>query len=177
MTGEAMDAQQRVQVRAGLLRLQAVLKGERASPLDEVSVARRIAQEAQAAFVFEVKAARGAGHSWERVADHAPGFGPVPGDDGAQRLFESLTSASVNRTACVGWRCGSCDGVIVDRGPYGGHPSDAEHGHLEECGRHRRDVERYLAELRDAPGSDPAGVEPGAPRPVGPDIDLGIGLE
>ena len=172
-----MDAQQRVQVRAGLLRLQTALKGERASPLEEVSVARRIAQEAQAAFVFEVTAARGAGHSWEHIAEHAPGFGPVPGDDGAQRLFESLTSASGDRTDSVGWRCGSCDGVVVDRGPYGGHPSDAEQGHREECERHRRDVERYVAALSDVPAAGPAGVESGAPGPVRPGIDFGFGLE
>lgn len=172
-----MDAQRRVQVRAGLLRLQTVLKGEGASPLDEVSVARQIAQEAQAAFAYEVKAARGAGHAWERIAEHAPGFGPVPGDYGAQRLFESLTSASGGSSASVSWRCASCDGVVVDRGPYGGHPSDAEHGHLEECGRHRRDAERYVAGLRDVPASAPAGVEPGTPRPVGQGIDLGLGLE
>ena len=171
-----MDAQRRVQVRAGL-RLQTVVKGEGASPLEEVSVARRIDQEAQAAFVFEVKAARGAGHSWERIAEHAPGFGPVPGDDGAQRLFESLTSASGRRSASVSWRCASCEGVVVDRGPYGGHPSDAEQGHREDCGRHHRDVERYVAALLDMPASAAAGVEPGAPRPVGPGIHLGFGLE
>ena len=172
-----MDAQQRVQVRAGLLRLQTVLKSEKASPLEEVSVARRIAQEAQAAFGFEVKAARSAGHSWERIADHAPGFGPATGSDGAQRLFESLTTASGNRTASPRWRCGSCDGVVVDRGPYGGHPSDGEQGHREQCERHRRDVERYVAALSDVPVAAPAGVEPGAPRPVRPGIDFGFGLE
>ena len=172
-----MDAQRRAQVRSGLLRLQTVLMGEGASPLDEVSIVRRIAQEAQASFVFEVKAARGAGHSWECIAEHAPGFGPVPGDDGAQRLFESLTSASGGRSPSKSWRCASCDGVVVDRGPYGGHPSDAEHGHLEECGRHRRDVERYVAALLDLPASAPVAVEPGAPGPVVPGIDLGIGLE
>lgn len=172
-----MDRPRRVQVRVGLLRLQTVLKGEGASPLDEVSVARQIAQEAQAAFAYEVKAARGAGHAWERIAEHAPGFLPVAGDDGAQRLFESLTSASGGRSASVAWRCASCDGVVVDGGPYGGHPSDAEDGHLEECGRHRRDVERYVAGLGDEPASGPPAVEPGAPRPVGQGIDLGLGLE
>ena len=172
-----MDAPRRVQVRAGLLRLQTVLTGEGAPPLEEVNVARRIAQEAQAAFVFEVKAARGAGHSWERIAEHAPGYGPAAGDDGAQRLFESLTSASGGGSASVGWRCASCDGVVVDRGPYGGHPSDAEQGHLGECGRHRVDVDRYVAALSDAPASPSAGVEPGAARPAAPGIDLGFGLE
>lgn len=172
-----MDAQRRVQVRAGLLRLQTFLKGEGASPLDEVSVARQIAQEAQVAFAYEVRAARGAGHSWDRIAEHVPDFVPVPGDDGAQRLFESLTSASGGRSASVSWRCASCDGVVVDRGPYGGHPSDAEHGHLEECGRHRRDVEGYVAALGDVPGSAPGAVEPGDPGPVVRGIHLEIGLE
>jgi len=172
-----MDAQRRVQVRAGLVRLQAVLKSERASPLEEVSVAGRIAQEAQAAFVFEVKAARSAGHSWERIAEHAPGFGPAAGDDGAQRLFESLASASGGGRACVSLRCGSCDGVVVDRGPYGGHPSDAEQGHRQECARHRRDVERYVASLSDVPASPSTGIEPGAACPAAPGIDLGFGLE
>lgn len=172
-----MDAPRRVQVRAGLLRMQTVLKSEGESPLEEVSVARRIAQEAQAAFVFEVKAARGAGHSWDRIAEHAPGFGDVPGDDGAQRLFESLTSASGGRSACVGWRCASCDGVVVDSGPYGGHPSDAEQGHPDHCGRHHRDVERYVAALMDPPEPGPAGIVHGAPRRLGPGIHLGYGLE
>ncbi len=170
-----MDPQRQVQLRAGLLRLRTMLKGEGASPLDEIRVARQIAQEAHAAFVYEVRAARGAGHAWDRIAEHVPGFGPILGDDGAQRLFEFLTSASAGHS--VSWRCAGCDGVVVDRGPYGGHPSDAEPGHLQDCGRHRRDVERYVAELLDVPASAPAAVGPGSRPPVGQGPDLGLGLE
>lgn len=47
----------------------------------------------------------------------------------------------------LSWRCGDCDGMVLDRGPYGGHPADAEPGHGDACGRLAAEVSQYVAGL------------------------------
>lgn len=91
-----------------------------------------------------VRAARGDGMGWADLA--APLRLRVDeGDSLAEVAFEAVAPEPSmpfdSRT--VAWTCGSCGKAITDHGPYGGHPVDCEHGHADDCVRHRRDIAVY----------------------------------
>lgn len=172
-----MDRQRQDQVRAGLLRLHVTLCGDAASVLDEVTVARHLNLEAGAAFSFQVRAARGAGHSWDRIAEYVPGFPASFGPNAGEGLFEFLTEpASRGGAQAIYWRCGDCAGLVGDHGPYGGHPADVEQGHADGCGRFQDAVDRYMIDRLRTPdlGSNRNG-KTGRQASVDLDLDLGLG--
>ena len=116
--------------------------------LARVEVERRLELEARRAFVQAVVEARAEGHSWEQIVHHVPGLRPAYGAEAAEKLF-ALVSVPGSHFGedHVSWRCGDCDGLVLDRGPDIGHPVDAEPGQHERCGRLAAEVGRYTAGL------------------------------
>jgi hypothetical protein len=68
----------------------------------------------------------------------------------------------------VSWRYGDCEGLVLDRGPYGGHPIDAEPGHRTGCERLDRDITAYVTKLLAEHQ-----VDAGVARDVGDSLDQG----
>lgn len=146
MSGPRPDDQERA-VRLGLARTRADALGGQVSALAKVEVERRLEAEAWRGFARAVADARAAGFSWEQIADRPNGA------EAAEKLFESVSVlGSRLGERYVSWRCGDCDGLVLDRGPYGGHPADTESGHGEDCGRLGAEVSQHVAgvEGRDA---------------------------
>lgn len=171
-----MDRQRQDQVRAGLLRLHVTVLGDGASVLDEVTVARHVDLEAHAAFAYQVRTARGGGHSWDRIAEHVPGFPAAFGQHGGERLFELLAEPSSSGHPTMYWRCEDCKGLVVDHGPYGGHPADVEQGHADGCERFQNAVDRYIIDRLRTPSLDLGTNGNGhSGRPASVDLDLGLG--
>lgn len=114
--------------------------------LASVEVERRLELEARRGFAQAVAEARAAGHSWEQIVRYVPGLGPEPGADAGEKLFE-LVSVPGSRFGehHVTWLCGSCEGLVLDRGPQAGHPVDAEPGHRAHCERLAAEVGHYVA--------------------------------
>jgi len=146
MSGPRHDDQERA-VRLGLARTRADALAGHHGALAKVAVERRLGAEAWRGFARAVADARAEGFSWEQIADGTDGA------DAAEKLFESVSvSGSRLGERYVSWRCGHCDGLVLDRGPYGGHPTDTESGHGEDCRRLGAEVSQYVADIegRDA---------------------------
>lgn len=123
-----------------------------------VEVERQLELEARRGLGQAVAEARAEGHSWEQIVHHVPGLSPAYGAEAADKLFE-LVSIPGSRFCedLVTWRCGDCDGLVLERGRDAGHPLDAEQGHSEDCGRLAAAVSRYVAGL-DADDQLAAGI-------------------
>jgi hypothetical protein len=98
------------------------------------------------------RAARAAGRSWDEIAE-------VLGveDDGesgwrrGERVYRLLVEGEplpgaarspFDRSSTY-WRCGTCQGLVTDRGPFEAHPTDNESGHAESCTRHAGEIAAY----------------------------------
>jgi hypothetical protein len=142
--------------------------------LAAVAIGRRLVIEATRTFNQYVARARAAGYTWEQIAERVPGYVRAHGGEAAEVLFTQVAGRPRPGFAerYVSWRCGDCEGLILDRGPYGGHPADAEPGHRDRCERLCRDIAVYVAGLEaydeDEPGlaQDPGGDIGGGPTPV-----------
>jgi hypothetical protein len=101
-------------------------------PLAEVAIGRRFVVEATRSFDLSVARARAAGF-WEQIAERVPGYTRVYGAEAAEVAEVAFNEVAVPRSGpdehYVSWRCGDCEGLVLDRGPYGDHPIDAEPGH------------------------------------------------
>lgn len=141
-----MSAEQECSLRGGLDRIRREMLAGQDDALAGAEVERRLESEARRGFAQA--GARAAGHSWEQIVKHVPGLGSEPGVDVAGKLFE-LVSLPGSRSGelHVTWRCGSCEGLVLDRGPEAGHPVDAEPGHRAHCERLAAEVSRYVARL------------------------------
>jgi hypothetical protein len=116
-----------------------------------------------------VARARAAGFSCEQIVEVVPGYTRVHGAEAPEVLFnEVAVPRSGPGEPYVSWRCGDCEGLVLDRGPYGGHPVDAEPGHRAGCERLERDITGYVTDLLAEHELD-AGVA----RDVGDDLDQG----
>ncbi len=126
----------------------AMLAGHDNDVLAKVEVERRLVVEATHNFKMAVAGARAAGFAWEQIAERVPGFTRAYGAQAAKTLFESV-SAGGSRLGkrYVSWRCGDCEGLVLDQGPYSANPADSEPGHRERCGRLSRELDAYLAGL------------------------------
>ena len=143
-----MSADQDRALRLGIDHTRREMLAGQGDALAKVEVERRLELEARRGFARAVVEARADGHSWEQIVRHVPGLGPAYGDEAAEKLFE-MVSVPGSRFGGdhVSWRCGDCDGLVLDRGPDAGHPVDAEPGHREGCGRLAAEVGRYVAGL------------------------------
>jgi hypothetical protein len=112
-------------------------------PLAGMRAAREIELGARDAIHGYIRDARHAGRSWHQIGT---ALGLVPGGD-AQQVGDTVGEAAFTFAAgnphseiaqrygrAFTWRCASCEGLIVDRGPFG-HPVDAEPGHADGCSR------------------------------------------
>ncbi|MGH9156115.1 MAG: hypothetical protein ACRD1K_09860, partial [Acidimicrobiales bacterium] len=140
-----VDWQRERALLVGLADTRRQMIGDDDSTLAGVTVARHIAMAARRDFVRRVSDARAAGHSWEQLAAATPNFVGVYGPDAGQALFEDVgLHGSQIDPLYAAWRCGNCDGLVLDRGPSGGHPLDAQPGHQPECARLAEETRRYL---------------------------------
>ena len=153
-----MSADQERVLRVGMDRTRREMLAGQDDALARVEVERRLELEARRRFVQAVAEARAEGHSWEQIVNHVPGLGPAHGAEASEQLFE-VVSVPGSRFGedHVTWRCGDCDGLVLDRGPYGGHPAETEPGHREDCGRLAAEVSQYVAGL-DADDQLAAGI-------------------
>lgn len=155
-----MSANQERALRLGMDRTRREMLAGHDDALARVEVERRLELGAWRDFAQAVVEARAEGHTWEQIVNHVPGLGPAHGAEAAEKLFE-LVSVPGSRFGedHVTWRCGDCDGLVLDRGPDAGHPVDAEPGHRDDCGRLASEISRYVAGL-DAEDQLAAGIAP-----------------
>ena len=152
-----MRAEQERSLRGGLDRIRREMLAGHDDALASVEVERRLELEARRGFGQAVAEARAEGFTWERIAARVPGLARH-GAEAVEVLFELVAVPGVGANGDhLSWRCGDCDGMVLDRGPYGGHPADAEPGHREECGRLAAEASRYVAGL-DADDQMAAGI-------------------
>ncbi len=180
-----MSADQERALRLGMDRTRRETLAGQDDALARVEVERQLELEARRGVGQAVVEARAEGHSWEQIVKCVPGLGPAYGAEAAEKLFASVSiPGSRFGEDHVTWRCGGCDGLVLDRGPDAGHPVDAEPGHREDCGRLAAEVDRYVAGL-DADEQLAAGIArvvtdhvrglPPTARPVeldGPGLEL-----
>ncbi len=150
--GERNDRRRRALDQAmyvGLSRTRRQMLGDHGDGLlDKVEVERLLVTETTKAFARAVAEARAANFSWEQIAQRVPGVVRNFGPQAAERLFEMVAVVgSRPGERYAQWRCGECDGLVRDYGPYGGHPVDAEPGHRGDCERQTRAVRAYEAGL------------------------------
>ena len=147
-----------------------MLADDDGGPLAEVAIGRRLVIEATRTFNHYVARARSAGFTWQEIAERVPGYSRDYGVEAAEVLFTQVAGSPRPGFAehYVSWRCGDCEGLVLDRGPYGGHPADAEPGHRDGCQRAGREVTAYVAGLLGEQQLD-AGIA----RNVDDDLDQG----
>jgi hypothetical protein len=124
------------------------LAGVRASLL-----ARNVAVAQMRAYAEQ---ARGAGRSWDDVAE-ALGIeateGDEPRDEQAYRLLIEGRPLSVDEPSWfhrpkAWWTCTTCGQQIADHGPFESHPNDVEQGHAACCARRVAALARHQRGLR-----------------------------
>jgi hypothetical protein len=116
--------------------------------LAEVAIGRRLVVEATHNFNRSVARARAEGLTWEAIAEQVPGYVRAYGDEAGEALYDEVAVVSADlRERYVSWRCGHCQSLVLDQGPYGGHPADVEPGHQQGCARLSREVAAYVAHL------------------------------
>lgn len=98
----------------------------------------------------KIRAARGEGASWGRIAEI---LGLTDADDDnhqnslAERAFYFVAPESNDgwrfRPSTTHWRCSSCQATVTDRGPFESCPEDNESGHAEGCARFADDMAQW----------------------------------
>jgi hypothetical protein len=137
--------------------------------LAEVAIGRRLVVEASRSFNRSVARARAEGFTWEQIAEHVPGYARAYGNEAGEALYDELAVVSADlQERYVSWRCGDCEALVLDQGPYGGHPADIEPGHRQGCVRHSREVAAYVAGLLRHP------AEPSVSADVGDDSEAAV---
>lgn len=169
-----MDAKRAWAMDVGLAAVRRQMLAGDDSVLTAVEVARRIELAARRDYVRRVADARAAGHDWDEIAAVAPGFVAAYGPEAGDAAFQDIAAPSGRAgQGYVAWRCGECNGLVLDGGPAaGGHPDDAEPGHGVGCERRTADVARYLARLE---AFDIEAEEVGSAPVVRPDRGFGRG--
>ena len=148
MTNAKWKEQERPMQRAFARATAEMLADDNNGPLAEATIGRRLVIEATRSFELSVARARAAGFTWEQIAERVPGYTRVHGAEAPEVLFnEVAVPGSGPGEPYVSWRCGDCEGIVLDRGPYGGHPADAEPGHRDGCQRAGREVTAYVTGL------------------------------
>jgi hypothetical protein len=142
----------------GLSRTRHQMLGHDEGVLDKVEVERRLVMETTKAFNRAVADARAADLTWHQITQRVPGLVTAYGPRAVEQLFEMVAVAGSRLgDRYAPWRCGECDGLVRDYGPYGGHPIDAEPGHRGDCGRQTVAISAYEASL-EADGQPAAGI-------------------
>ncbi len=132
----------------GLSRTRHQMLGHDEGILDKVEVERRLVMETTKAFNRAVADARAADLTWDQITQRVPGLITAYGPRAVEQLFEMVAVAGSRLgDRYAPWRCGECDGLVRDYGPYGGHPIDAEPDHRGDCGRQTVAISAYEASL------------------------------
>jgi hypothetical protein len=123
-------------------------------PLAGLRAAREIELGARYHIRNYIQDAREAGYAWSEIGA-ALNLGAGRNDErGGQSVAEAAYSVAAgnpdSETArrygrSFGWRCASCEGLVIDRGPFDG-PVDAEPGHGDGCPRLAATVAAWEAE-------------------------------
>src|SRR5262249_44399638 len=113
---------------------------EYAEPFAGIRYALMLRDAAKQKIREYIKYARQEGLTWAQIGE-ALNLRPVAEESGAwiaDLAFDHAAGAEHARpfeTLTFAWRCPACDGLVMDRGPSGGHPEDDEPGHKEGCSR------------------------------------------
>jgi hypothetical protein len=121
-------------------------------PLTAIRIALVARQQANVILDAHIARARGAGHSWDvlaealeltQVADEAGiPHGEAAFNWAAARRIDGDTGPRwCGHDLQVWWRCGTCEQRITDHGPFNGqHPDEEETGHAPDCPRHTAEL-------------------------------------
>jgi hypothetical protein len=115
-------------------------------PLAGIRAAVAACNAANAEIRRYAEQARGAGRTWDEIAD-ALGIQPDRFDEPRGELAFMLVAEdrplpfreSFHRLDAW-WRCESCGERIRDRGPFDGYPANNESGHTPTCRRHAAEI-------------------------------------
>ncbi|MCD2193590.1 hypothetical protein LQ327_09375 [Actinomycetospora endophytica] len=159
-------------------------------PLAGVRAARLARDVAAGQLREQALHARGAGHSWDDIADaleltdtsdDSERCGQQLGELAWEWLIEHRPPAPGGRRGMPGsavWVCTACRARVRDTGPYACHPDDRESGHASGCPRHRAALAAYRDELTDhdddhdaCDASDEAGDDPARGAALAPPIE------
>jgi hypothetical protein len=122
-------------------------------PLAGVQAALLARNVAVAQMQAYAEQARGAGRSWDDVAE-ALGIEAAddePRDEQAYRLLIEGRPLPVDEPSWfhrpkAWWTCATCGQQITDHGPFETHPDDVEQGHADSCTRHAATLAAYQRE-------------------------------
>ncbi len=129
----------------------AMLAGHDDDVLAKVEIERRLVVQTTRSFKQAVAGARTTGFAWEQIVEHVPGLACAHEAEAAGKLFELVSTGGPRLgDRYVSWRCGDCEGLVLDQGPYSANPVDSERGHRESCRRLTRELDAYLAGLNFA---------------------------
>jgi hypothetical protein len=97
----------------------------------------------------QARYARGDGEPWERIGARI--YGPESGMGQADLATEAFhyVAADPGDGPSSAFTCGTCLGLVHDRGPEAGSPLDAERGHAPDCARFGELVRAYNAQWED----------------------------
>ncbi len=98
--------------------------------------------------------ARGAGRSWDEVAEalgiEAREGGALRGEQAFLLLVEGRPLPSEERSwwdrSAARWTCTACGQRVTDHGPFESHPDDNEQGHADSCTRRETALSAYNRE-------------------------------
>jgi hypothetical protein len=123
---------------------------EYAEPFAGIRYALMLRDAAQQKIREYIKYARQEGLTWVQVGE-ALNLSTLAEERGAwiaELAFDQAADAEHARpfeTLTFPWRSPACDGLVIDRGPSGGHPEDDEPGDKEGCSRLAALVAEYDA--------------------------------
>lgn len=123
-----------------------------ADPAAGIRLAQLIEQAARAKVLEYIKRTRQAGAGWQQIGEvlhlTAPDGSAYLGDVAFDFAVDAEHSRPFDDLAFP-WTCPECGGLIMDRGPAGGHPEDDEPGHADTCPRLAAAVADYSAHWAD----------------------------
>jgi hypothetical protein len=120
--------------------------GDQSTPLASLEPAILISTMARGMARDLATQARGQGATWLDVANAAGILTPGSDAERAEQAFTFTVGDPGAWDASVTWRCHACQAVVIDHGPYNGHPDDCETGHTPHCPRHLADLAAYHAD-------------------------------
>ncbi len=134
--------------------MQRVTKPMLDDPLAGVRAALLARNVAVAQMRAYAEQARGAGHSWDDVAE-ALGIEATEDDEPraeqAYRLLIEGRPLPIDEPSWfhrpkAWWTCTTCGQQVADHGPFESNPDDIEQGHTDSCSRRATNLDVYQAE-------------------------------
>ncbi len=120
-----------------------------AEPLAGIRAARLVERSALRMIRDYIRYARQEGVSWPAIGE-AVGIGEHYGELASAAFQYAAGPATGLSRPLFAFRCGACELIVTDYGPYESHPEDNEHGHAPDCPRMTAVVAAWQADC-DAP--------------------------